>query len=102
MFDCLIIVSRDQGKISYGVQRSFGATGLPEFSTSTKRKKRGSAMKDSLDTSDNVTLERGGEIPIHPPPPGIYPGGSVVWIEDERSRETGRSNERLDPPDGIR
>jgi hypothetical protein len=34
-------ISRDQGKISYGVERSFRATGLPEFSTSTQKEEKG-------------------------------------------------------------
>jgi hypothetical protein len=34
-------ISRDQGKISYGVERSFGATGLPDFSTSTQKEEKG-------------------------------------------------------------
>jgi hypothetical protein len=34
-------ISRDQGKILYGVERSFGDTGLPEFSTSTQKEEKG-------------------------------------------------------------
>jgi hypothetical protein len=34
-------ISRDQGKRSYGVERSFGATGFPEFSTSTQKEEKG-------------------------------------------------------------
>jgi hypothetical protein len=30
-------IYRDRGKKSYGVERYFGATGLPEFSTSTQK-----------------------------------------------------------------
>jgi hypothetical protein len=30
-------ISRDKFERSYGVERSFGATGLPEFSTTTKK-----------------------------------------------------------------
>jgi hypothetical protein len=43
-------ISRDQGKRSYGVERSFGATGLPEFSTSTHKEEKGGEeeRKDSL------------------------------------------------------
>jgi hypothetical protein len=34
-------ISRDQGKRSYGVEKSVGATGLPEFSTSTQKEEKG-------------------------------------------------------------
>jgi hypothetical protein len=34
-------ISRDQSKRSYGVERSFGATGLLEFSTSTQKEEKG-------------------------------------------------------------
>jgi hypothetical protein len=34
-------ISRDQGKRSYGVERSFGATGLLEFLTSTQKEEKG-------------------------------------------------------------
>jgi hypothetical protein len=40
-------ISREQGKISYIVEISFGATGLQEFSTSTQKEERGE-RKDSL------------------------------------------------------
>jgi hypothetical protein len=38
-------ISQDQGKRSYGVERSFGTTGSPEFSTSTQKEKRGGREK---------------------------------------------------------
>jgi hypothetical protein len=34
-------ISRDQSKRSYEVERSVGATGLPEFSTSTQKEEKG-------------------------------------------------------------
>jgi hypothetical protein len=34
-------ISRDQGKRSYGVEMSFGATGLLEFLTSTQKEEKG-------------------------------------------------------------
>jgi hypothetical protein len=60
-------ISRDWGKISYGVDRSFGATGLPESRPQPKKKRGGGDRKDSLNKADNETLARGGELPIHPP-----------------------------------
>jgi hypothetical protein len=42
------VISRDQGKISYGVERLFGATVLPELSTSTQKEEKGGEIKDSL------------------------------------------------------
>jgi hypothetical protein len=34
-------ISRDQSKRSYKVERSFGATGFPEVSTSTQKRIKG-------------------------------------------------------------
>jgi hypothetical protein len=38
-------ISRDQDKRLYGVERSFGATGLPEFLTSTQKEEKGGRDK---------------------------------------------------------
>jgi hypothetical protein len=43
-------ISQYRGKRSYKVERSFGATGLPEFSTSTQKEEK----------ADNATFTRGG------------------------------------------
>jgi hypothetical protein len=59
-------ISQDHGERSYGVRISLGATGLPDFSTSTQ-KEEGGDRKDGLNKADNAALARGGELPIRPP-----------------------------------
>jgi hypothetical protein len=81
--------SRDRGKISYEVERSFGATGLPEFYSSTQKEEKMGEKKDSLHKADNATLARGGELPTVSPT-GIYPGVRSLIIFNKAKKMCSR------------
>jgi hypothetical protein len=54
-------ISRDQGKRSYGVERSFGATGLLEFSTLTQKEEKGGREKGYPNDLNPKRRKGGGE-----------------------------------------